>query len=159
MISQAAEYALRAVVCLAERPGAPLTTHHIAAAARVPAGYLAKVLQGLSRGRIVRSHRGVNGGHVLAADPGRITLLDVVRAVDPSLRIRECPLGIASHGTDLCPLHRRLDAAAAGVEAALSATTIAELVAEPDRPLRDGCPAAASSPAVGAAFREGDGEP
>jgi Rrf2 family protein len=163
VISQAAEYALRAVLCLAQRPGSPLTTHQIAAAARVPPGYLAKVLQGLGRAGLVRSHRGLNGGHLLAADPARVTLLDVVRAVDASRRIRTCPLDIPCHGTNLCPLHRRLDAAAAGVENALAATTIAELVAEPgeSRPPCE-CGKDPASPAVvtvaGASLIEG-GEP
>ena len=59
-----------------------------------------------------------------------ITLLDVVSPVDPSRRISSCPLDIAEHRVRLCPLHRRLDDAAAGVEAMLKATTLADLLAE-----------------------------
>jgi Rrf2 family nitric oxide-sensitive transcriptional repressor len=132
MISTSAEYSLRAVVCLAADDGTPLTVHRIAAMSRVPAGYLAKVLQQLARAGFVTSQRGLNGGYVLAKAADAITLLDVIQVSDPSRRIATCPLGIPEHGTELCPLHRRLDDAAVTAERALSATTVAELLAQSD---------------------------
>ena len=64
---------------------------------------------------------------------------DVVQSVDPIQRIKTCPLGLTSHGVNLCPLHRRLDEAIALVEQALRNSTLAELVAEPtaSKPLGD----------------------
>ena len=137
MISQAAEYALRAVVCLAEQRGRAVTTQQIAQGTGVPPGYLAKVMQALVRATIVSSHRGLKGGFELARDPGCLTLLDVVRAIDRSRRIDRCPLGIESHNGNLCTLHRRLDAAAAVVEEMLGGSTITQLLADPSgaRPL------------------------
>jgi Rrf2 family protein len=131
MISQTAEYALRIVVFLATLKGEAATTRQIAAATRVPEGYLAKIIQGLSRARIVRSQRGLHGGSVLAHDPANLSVYDVIQAVSPLQRIRSCPLELPSHGTSLCPLHRRLDDAAATVEQAFRQSTIAELIAEP----------------------------
>lgn len=132
MISQTAEYALRAIVYLADRPEAPQTTQQIAEVTCVPAGYLAKVMQGLSRAGLVRAQRGLHGGFTLARPADGLTVLDVVRAVDPLRRIERCPLGIKGHLT-LCPLHRRLDGAVAMVEKALGESTIAELLIEPKR--------------------------
>jgi Rrf2 family protein len=132
MFSQTAEYALRAVVYLASQGGAAQTTQQIAEATRVPAGYLAKVMQGLSRAGLVYSQRGLHGGFTLSRPADALTVLDVVRAVDPLRRIRSCPLGIKGH-VNLCPLHRRLDQAVALVEDALQRSTIAELLAEPER--------------------------
>jgi Rrf2 family protein len=137
MFSQTAEYALRAVVFLASRHGTPHTAQQIAEATRVPAGYLAKVMQGLSRAGLVHAQRGLHGGFTLVASPEEITVLDVLRAVDPIRRIRSCPLGIKGH-INLCPLHRRLDQALGMVENALKESTIAELLTEPDR--RKGIP-------------------
>jgi Rrf2 family transcriptional regulator, nitric oxide-sensitive transcriptional repressor len=131
MFSQKVEYALRAVVHLAHEAPAPRTTEQIAAATRVPPAYLAKVLQGLAHAGVVRSQRGVGGGMALVKPPARLTLLEVVNAVDPIRRIRECPLGLASHGVRLCPLHKRLDSALASVEDAFRRTTLAEILAEP----------------------------
>lgn len=67
----------------------------------------------------------------LAKPKERITILEVVNAVEPIQRIRTCPLGLSAHGVRLCPLHRRLDDALASVEAAFEQTTLAEILAEP----------------------------
>ncbi len=128
MISQTAEYALRAVVYLADKGDAPQTTQQIAEVTRVPTGYLAKVMHTLGRSRIVHARRGLHGGFTLAVPPEKLTVLDVVQAVDPVQRIEHCPLGIPDHKS-LCPLHARLDDTAAMVEKALGASTISELLA------------------------------
>jgi len=133
MLSQTVEYALRAAVALAANAPAPLTTEQIARTTLVPPAYLSKVLQSLARARVVTSQRGLHGGFLLARSPETLTILEVVSAVDPIRRIRECPLGFAAHGVSLCPLHRRLDEALASVERAFGETTLAEVLAEPTR--------------------------
>jgi Rrf2 family protein len=132
MFSQTAEYALRAVVYLASQEGAPRTAQQIARATRVPTGYLSKVMQGLGRARLVQSQRGLHGGFTLARPADELTVLDIIQAVDPIRRIRSCPLGIKGH-INLCPLHRRLDHAMKLVEEALRKSSLAELLAEPER--------------------------
>ena len=116
----------------AERPTAR-TTDQIAEATRVPRAYLSKVLQGLARGGVVLSHRGLGGGVTLVKSPEDLTILEVVNAVEPIQRIRTCPLGLAAHGVRLCPLHRRLDNALAMVEEAFANSTLAEVLAEPTK--------------------------
>ncbi len=147
MFSQTVEYALRAVVHLADQAPLPRTTDQIAAATLVPRAYLSKVLQGLRAAGVVHSRRGLGGGMVLARPPSDLTILEVVNAVEPIGRIRECPLGLAAHGVHLCPLHQRLDNALALVEKAFRQTTLAEILAEPttSRPLCE-FPAARPSP-------------
>lgn len=132
MISQTAEYALRAIVYLADQQE-PRTTQQIAQVTRVPAGYLSKVLQSLARGGLVTSQRGLHGGFRLAQSSKEVTVWQVIDAVDPLQRIRSCPLGLKSHGVNLCPMHRRLDDALAMVETAFRASTVAELLEEPTR--------------------------
>jgi Rrf2 family protein len=131
MISQTAEYALRAVVYLAAQPAESRTVQQIAEATRVRAAYLSKVMQGLSRAGLVHSQRGLHGGFTLTTPPDRLTVYDVVQAVDPIRRITSCPLGLKGH-INLCPLHRRLDNAMALVEKALKESTLAELLTEPN---------------------------
>ena len=131
VISQTAEYALRAIVYLANEGGAARTSSEIAKATQVPPGYLSKVMQGLGRARLVKSQRGLNGGFKLAHDPVKLSVLAVINAVDPIRRYQECPLGISNHGRRLCPLHHRLDEAAAMVEKVFGETTIADLLAVP----------------------------
>ena len=131
MFSQTVEYALRAVVHLADHSPSPRTTDQIATATLVPKPYLSKVIQGLCRSNIVQSKRGAGGGVALVKSPSELTILDVVNAVEPIARIRQCPLGLKTHGIHLCPLHRRMDDALEMVEAAFRKTTLAEVLAEP----------------------------
>jgi Rrf2 family protein len=130
VISQTAEYALRSVVYLGSQIGQPVTTHRIAAATRVPVGYLSKVLQALGRAGLVDAQRGLRGGYVLARPLDELTILDVINAVDPLERITRCPLGLAAHAGSLCSLHRRLDEAMALIESLFKQTSIEQLLAE-----------------------------
>ncbi|RMF85714.1 MAG: Rrf2 family transcriptional regulator [Planctomycetota bacterium] len=135
MISQTTEYALRAVVLLARDQSRAMTVDQIAADTKVPSGYLAKVMQSLGRSGLVRSQRGVGGGFTLARPAEELTLLDVVNAVDPVLRITKCPLEISGHDSRLCGLHARLDEAIAGIERCLGSCTIASLYADQSHPI------------------------
>lgn len=133
MLSQTVEYALRAVVYLADQAPNPRTADQIATRTRVPTAYLSKVLQSLARSGVVLSQRGLHGGFQLAVPAAKLTILEVVNAVDPIQRIQQCPLGLSTHGSSLCPLHRRLDNALASVEQAFGSTTVAEVLAEPGK--------------------------
>lgn len=135
MLSQTSEYALRAMLTLAERPGERLTTPQIAALTGAPTGYLSKVLQGLARARLVDSHRGVGGGFKLLRPAGEVSLLEIINAVDPFRSLAECPLRLPAHKGRLCALHRRLKAACDDVQAALAEATLAQLVAENAAPV------------------------
>lgn len=128
MLSQTVEYALRAMIHLASIEGqGAVTSESIAERTKVPRTYLSKILRDLTVAELVHSQRGPNGGFVLARTASRITMLDVVEAVDPIPRIRRCPLGNPAH-LELCPLHRRLDDAAGMVEEEFRRTTLAEVL-------------------------------
>ncbi|MFN7932223.1 MAG: Rrf2 family transcriptional regulator [Bryobacteraceae bacterium] len=131
MISQTVEYALRAMVVLAQNPDSPQTAQSIAATAKLPTDYLLKVMQSLGRAGLVNAQRGKHGGFTLARAADAITILDVLNSVDPIQRIHRCPLGLKSHGTRLCALHRRLDSALAMVEDAFSSTTLSDILDSP----------------------------
>lgn len=132
MLSKTTEYALRAVVYLAQQRESSHNIEQIADAIQVSSSYLSKVMQGLRRKGLVQSQRGLHGGFTLAVETESLTVFDIVEAVDPIQRIRHCPLGIKDH-IRLCPLHRRLDDAMATMEEALKASTIAELLIEPEQ--------------------------
>ena len=129
MLSRTVEYALRVIVYLASRNGEPAVTRDIAVATRVPEGYLSKVLQGLSKAGLVRSQRGLHGGSILGRPQTEMSVYDVIQSVDPIVRISTCPLGLTTHGVNLCPLHRKLDNAMALMEKAFRSTRIVDLQA------------------------------
>jgi Rrf2 family protein len=139
MFSQTTEYALRAMACLALRPDSLTSAVVLAAQTQVPANYLAKVLQQLAGEGLVDGRRGVGGGYKLSKPASQIRLLDVINSVQPVERIDKCPLGLANHGPNLCPLHRKADAAAAAIIEIFGGTTLADLLTDPksNKPLCD----------------------
>ena len=88
MISQTVEYALRAIVTIAQHEGAPCTAQKISAITQVPAPYLSKLMQGLVRANLVTSKRGLHGGFLLTKEPSELSIWEVVDAVEPIRRIR-----------------------------------------------------------------------
>ncbi|MEM1069451.1 MAG: Rrf2 family transcriptional regulator [Planctomycetota bacterium] len=127
MLSKTAEYALRAVACLAGRDGVAVSANVLADETKVPRRYLTRVLQDLAAADLVVSRPGPGGGYELGKPSSAITILDVVNTVAPIARIVECPLGLKSH-TSLCPLHAELDRVYANTAAAFAAVSIQDLV-------------------------------
>lgn len=128
MISQAGEYALRAVVHLGRSvPDVPISASEIAAATKVPQAYLQKILRLLTRAKLLTAQRGVGGGFMLAQLPSAISMLDVLKACNSQPdRIERCPLGITGH-TELCSLHKLLDQQIEQFEQTFGAISIEDL--------------------------------
>jgi len=134
LLSDASEYALRAVVWLAQCPREPKKVREIAAETCAAPGYLVKVLQSLAKAGILSAQRGIHGGFTLVRKPAELSVLEVINAVDPIERIRHCPLALESHQGRLCPMHQRIDDAMATIEAAFQDATIEQLLRDSERP-------------------------
>jgi Rrf2 family protein len=130
MLSQTAEYALRALVLLAERPaGTSARVGELADALDIPQNYLSKTLHALSRTGIVSSSRGKGGGFALARPATEITLLDIV---DPFDRLGSRPACLMGKGecseADACAAHHTWKDVSVRVQAFFQQTTLADLV-------------------------------
>ena len=91
ILTRSADYALRALIHLAECPtGQAERLDAIAKAQQVPAALLSKLLQTLVRGGVVRSQKGYGGGYTLAVDPSELTLRRVVELIDGPFSVFEC---------------------------------------------------------------------
>ena len=82
-LQKASSFALYAVLELAANPDRAVSGTDIAGKYGISAHHLAKVLRDLGRARIVEAARGVGGGYRLAANPKRLTLLDVIQIFEP----------------------------------------------------------------------------
>lgn len=92
MLTQTAEYALRAIVHLAEEyPEGPTRVGDIADALGVPRNYLSKILHALVKAEVCTSTRGPHGGFALVRPPSEIPLIDVVGLFDPYLAGESSP--------------------------------------------------------------------
>jgi Rrf2 family protein len=83
-LSCKSEYALLALLALAARysNGEPLQIRQIAAEQSIPDRYLEQLLATLRRAGLVRSQRGAKGGYILAREPWKITLFEIVKCIE-----------------------------------------------------------------------------
>lgn len=129
IFSKSCEYALQAVLYLARQPeGSPAHLREIANDLNIPYHFLNKVLQTLTRERIVVSRKGANGGFALGRSPKEITLIDIVRAVDGESSLDGCVLGFPACGDRTpCPVHDQWKRAKEVILTMLQKKTLAEL--------------------------------
>ena len=98
-ITRQADYAVRAVLYLAEQDGAGRApTSKIAREQRIPPSFLAKIVSQLSVAGMVQTSRGARGGVSLAREPKDISLLEVVEAIDGPITLNECVPDSSLHG-------------------------------------------------------------
>lgn len=130
LLSQTAEYALRAVVALAQRDGeVPMQAMELAQVTGVPEHYLRKVLHDLVRAGVLRSTRGKHGGFDLAVPAEQLSLLSVVSRFDAISERRRCLLGrFECSDADPCPAHEHWRATAEHVARFFQSTTVADVV-------------------------------
>ncbi|MGO1973780.1 MAG: RrF2 family transcriptional regulator [Propionibacteriaceae bacterium] len=83
-LSARVDYALRAMAELAAA-AAPRTVDQLATAQQIPGKYLESILGELRRGHLLRSQRGPDGGYRLARPADKISIAEVIRALDGEL--------------------------------------------------------------------------
>ena|ERR1700761_1468841 len=141
-LTKKADYGLMALKYLAEQAevgsGTPVaaSAKAIADAYHIPPQLLAKILQTLTRGGILVSTAGTNGGYSLARPASEINAFEVIRAIDGPLFITSC---ITIHGTcDLhgtCTIKEPLRKVNDSIKDMLSGLSIADLVEPADTSL------------------------
>lgn len=110
MLSNTAEYALRAMVFLArEDPEMTILGRNLSSTSGVPARYLSKILLDLKRAGMVAAVRGHGGGYRLSRDPRQIRLIEVVELFDRPRAHPKCLLSFDKDCSDLasCSAHDR----------------------------------------------------
>ena len=81
-ITRQADYAVRAVLHLARNGETRTATSTIAEEQKIPPSFLAKIISQLSIAGLLHTSRGARGGVTLAREPGDITLLEVIEAIE-----------------------------------------------------------------------------
>jgi Rrf2 family protein len=126
-----ADYGLMAIHYIASQDelGA-VSTKRIAEEFGIPAELLAKILQRLSKQRLIVSQNGPKGGYVLARRPDEITVGQVVRALEGPINIVSCLEGSDCPQMERCNLRRPVQKIQAAISQMLDTMSLAELVAE-----------------------------
>ena len=90
-VSKKTDYALRALFTLVEHyQGTPIPIRELARRNDIPKRFLEQIMLALKAQGWVDSLAGIRGGYVLARDPSKITMGEVVRHFDGILAPIEC---------------------------------------------------------------------
>ena len=88
--------------------GAPVLNKDIAARLNVPAPYLAKILQSLSKGGLLYSFRGRLGGFCLREEAAQVSLMQLLQLTEGADFTQSCLLGLKRCSDETaCPVHAR----------------------------------------------------
>jgi Rrf2 family protein len=115
MLSNSCKYGIRAVVFIASRQEGmgKVGLKVIGEELKIPVPYLAKILQNLSKRKILDSSKGPHGGFSLLIPAKSLTLMDVVRAIDGEDFFDSCYVtgercSFSEPGKGVCLLHNDL---------------------------------------------------
>lgn len=128
-LTRAADYAVRVMVFLATLPrGQRASLPALVKTTGAPDSFLSKVLQGLTRARLISSRRGPAGGFEISPQGRCASMRDVVEAIDGPINLnvclserRSCPR------KDWCPAHPVWVRAQQALLAVLGSAMIADL--------------------------------
>ena len=137
MLSNSCRYAIRAIIYLAQQPAGQgkIGIKKISGDLGLPTPFLAKILQQLSKQKILDSSKGPHGGFSLFKDPKSIKLLDIVKSIDGDEILTNCVMHNGSCASVVankvpCPLHDDYGKVRDTLIRFFSAKTIYDLVNE-----------------------------
>lgn len=130
-ITRQADYAARAILCLAQTGnGKRISTNQVARQQNIPVSFLAEIISQLSVAGLLNTSRGASGGVALARKPENITLLEVIQAIDGPIQLNNCiPQDNACCFQENCSMRLVWCEAQNVLISRLKDTTFAELIA------------------------------
>ncbi len=128
-LTMTGEYALRAVIHLAEKEfGAITPIREISKRWDIPEKFLRKIIPLLSAAGILESHRGSRGGVSLARPPQTMTPVDVIEAVEGPIVVNRCLIDSTfCHRTPWCSVHELWTEAQGRMREVLSSKSLKDL--------------------------------
>ena len=107
-LTRAGEYAVRCVLYLSTQDQQRVVKRReVAEEMEIPSHFLGKIAQRLARARILEITQGARGGYRLLRPPRRISLLDVIVAVEGDMALNQCLIRPgACNRSDFCAVHK-----------------------------------------------------
>jgi len=134
MLSNSCRYGIRAVIYLASRYHEKnnIGIKEISDNLDLPSPFLAKILQQLSKNKILNSVKGPNGGFSLLKRPESITMLDIIKILDGDDLLKNCLIHDGScakvkRHKKACPVHDEYSGIRANIARLFREKTIADL--------------------------------
>lgn len=107
-----------------------VSAKRIAETFNIPHELLAKILQRLAKNGLIVSHNGPKGGYVLTEAPDKITVGQVIRALEGPINIVSCLEDLDCPQFAKCNLRRPVQKIQASISYLLDTMTLAELMAD-----------------------------
>ena len=139
MFSKACEYGIRASIYIAEQSqlDRKVSLKEVADAIESPAAYTSKILQLLSRHKIILSGKGPTGGFSMDNyELDKLNLSTIVQAIDGDDIYVGCGLGLSKcNEKEPCPVHNQFKLIRAELKKMLETTTIKSLAEDVEKGL------------------------
>lgn len=128
LYSRNCEYAVRALVKVMSAEDV-FSVEQLCRRAKTPEAYTRKAFQKLAKAGILKTLRGPGGGYRFGRDLKRITILDLIKAIDGEDAMDRCVMGLTECGKrDPCVLHSMWSEVQLKYIAELKKKTLADLV-------------------------------
>jgi Rrf2 family protein len=130
-ITRAGEYGVLGLMNLArQHPGQTAMIDEISRTERIPKSFLSKIFQDLAKAGLVRSIRGAGGGFSLVKDPSRISVLEIIEAIEGKIVFQRCQQlkPDCEHSSGGCALCGLFEQAQDGLRDVLVRTTLLDLI-------------------------------
>ena len=109
LITKNTDYAIRAILYLAENNTGFVSSSEISLKQRIPLYFLRRILQALLKEEFIISKEGVKGGVKLSLSPDRIKVTDIIKVFQDEIKLLDCIVNkkiCYNHKT--CPLRKRI---------------------------------------------------
>lgn len=130
------EYAVRAIIeiALTETEQKPAQVREIASRQAIPERFLEQVMAALKKAGLIESIRGAQGGYRLAKHPEKITLADIIQAIEGPMQVMECLAedfdNPKCNQADLCAVRDVWKSVQSALLEALDSITLAKLTSK-----------------------------
>ena len=130
LIRRNTDYAVRAAICLARnRDKGPISAKEIAQKEGIPYELACKLMQQLQKKKIVKSTMGAKGGFVLRKKPSKVSLLEVIEAIQGPLTLNRCLVDLLfCRKKNTCPVSKKLAGLQNNIDNFLSGIKLSTLI-------------------------------
>ena len=133
-VSKLTDYATVVMTVLADGPERVHSAQELAERARLELPTVSKLLKQLAHADLVQSFRGVNGGYKLTRAPQRITIAEIVTAMEGPIGMTECSAhsGLCGHEPH-CGVRVNWQRINQAIAQALGSVTLADMIKPPPK--------------------------
>ena len=129
-VTKLTDYATVVMTCLGGPAEALRTAHELAERSRLVLPTVSKLLKQLARAGLVDSFRGVHGGYRLAREPARISVAEIVAAIEGPFGVTECSVHQGQCGDEShCGVRGNWRKISLAIETALKNVSLADMAA------------------------------